>query len=90
MLLADPRPGSNTGLSRYTRDVPHLLLGLGRRLPAWAIHLGLAVVALALALGGARMLAAHFWMTGTLLFGLAILTAMIGALVGRSSQDRRS
>lgn len=70
--------------------MPHIPFGHGRRLPAWAMQLALAVVACALALGGAALLADHQWMGGTVLFGLAVLAALTAAVLRRPSTGRRS
>lgn len=69
--------------------MPHIPFGHGRRLPAWAMQLALAVVAGVLALGGAALLADHQWMGGTVLLGLAVLAAVTAALLRRPPAGRR-
>ena len=69
--------------------MPFFLFGQGKRLPAWALQLALALVAVALALGGAALLANRQWIGGTVLFGLATLAALIAALLRKPSADQR-
>lgn len=68
--------------------MPHLRSGQGRRLPAWAWQLALAVVAVLLALAGAAMLAGDQWMPGTVLFGLAMLAAVVAALLRKPTPNQ--
>jgi hypothetical protein len=69
--------------------VPFYLFGQGKRLPAWALQLALALVAVALALWGAAMLSDRQFMGGTVLFGLAMLAALVAALLRKPSADKR-
>jgi uncharacterized membrane protein YhaH (DUF805 family) len=69
--------------------VPFIPSGQGRRLPAWALQLALTLVAVALALGGAALLSDRQWIGGTVLFGLAMLAALIAALIRKPSANHR-
>jgi hypothetical protein len=67
--------------------VPFIPSGQGKRLPAWALQVALALVAVLLALGGAALLSHRQWMGGTVLVGLAVLAALVAALLRKPSRN---